>query len=85
MKMSDNIYDFIYNKLSDCFPVGGGAVGAVTQVKDFTFLPTWEAIVSTIVVAAIGAAVGYLIKLLFDIIFYKLKRKFNFFKFFRGK
>ncbi len=74
------IYNYVLNKFSDLFPVGGGAIGAVTQIDKIeqTFhWPQADMIVSTIIIAAIGAIVGYLVKLLFDIIFCNTKKKFN--------
>jgi preprotein translocase subunit Sss1 len=77
MKVMDKIYGFILNKLSDIFPIGGGAIGAITQVQKVSNFPTWEFILSAVIVATIGAVVGYVVKLLFDIIFKKLKNKYN--------
>lgn len=76
MKMSLSLHTFL-TKISDAFPIGGGAAGAVSQVKEFTYLPTWEAVISAVVVAIIGATVGYFVKLGWDIVFRKLKKKLN--------
>jgi ABC-type phosphate/phosphonate transport system permease subunit len=77
MKMIEKIYYFILCKMSDLFPPAGGMVGAVSQTKQFEFLPTWEAILSTVIIAVVGGAVGYIVKLLFDIIFNPLKEKYK--------
>ena len=74
--MSVRLYCFV-TKVSDAFPIGGGAAGAVSQVKEFTYLPTWEAVISAVVVAVIGATVGYFVKLGWDIAFKKLKRRLD--------
>lgn len=71
-----NLYNCL-SKISDAFPIGGGAAGAITQVKEFTYLPTWEAVVTAIIVAIIGATVGYFVKLGWDIVFRKLKKKYE--------
>lgn len=74
--MSSNAYIFL-SKISDAFPIGGGAAGAVSQVQHLSYLPTWEAVVTAIIVATIGATVGYFVKLGWDIIFRNLKKKYN--------
>jgi len=81
MKFMDKIYGFIFNKMSDLFPIGGGAAGALSQVDTVAqngwHLPSHEVLIPTIIIAAIGASIGYLIKLLFDIIFRNTRKKFN--------
>lgn len=57
------------------FPIFGGIGGAVSQIKDFNFLPHWESIVSAIIVAVIGAVVGYIVKMFLDFIIISIKRK----------
>ena len=58
------------NKIMEyMFPVGGGTIGAVSQINLFKYFPTWEVCISTVVVAAIGAIVGYLVKLGLDKLF----------------
>lgn len=70
MKMIDKIINSVCK--TDSLPIVGGATGAFTQTpKLFPYFPTWETVISTIVVAAIGAVVGYLIKLVLDRIFHK--------------
>lgn len=60
----------LYNKFSNSLPVVGGGYGAYTQVDHILhYFPTAEAIVSTIIITAIGALVGYLMKLILDKIF----------------
>jgi hypothetical protein len=76
MNMSYKIFSF-FNKIGDVFPVGGGAAGAASQAKQFEYLPTWEAVIATIIITIIGAFVGYLVKLGLDIIFCKIKKKYN--------
>ena len=65
--MVQKIYSFV-------FPVGGGTIGAVSRINLFELLPTWEVIVSTVVLAGIGAFVGYMVKLILDKIFCKDKK-----------
>lgn len=56
------------SKVSNLFPPVGGATGALLEA-----FPHFSSILSTIVLAAIGATVGYLVKLLLDWVF-KVKR-----------
>lgn len=74
--MSEKLFCLIY-KFNDFLPVAGGAGGAVSQAKQFQFLPTWEVVVSTIIITIIGAVLGYGVKLLLDIVFCKLKKKYK--------
>ena len=65
-------------KISDIFPPAGGAIGAVSQTKNImSYLPTWESIVAAIIISFIGACVGYLVKLIFDIVFRRIKEKYH--------
>ena len=57
---------------TDSLPVIGGAGGALTQTHNLMW-PTFEQIIYTMVIAAIGATVGYLVKLLLDYLFKKCK------------
>lgn len=76
MNMSYKIFSF-FNKIGDVFPIGGGAAGAASQAKQFSYLPTWEAVIATIIITIIGALVGYLVKLGLDVIFRKIRKKYN--------
>jgi phosphate/sulfate permease len=61
---------------TDSLPVVGGGFGAFSQTpKLIPWLPTWEVIISTIIITMIGAIVGYLVKLLLDRIFIKPKER----------
>jgi hypothetical protein len=63
------------HKLIDCLPVFGGVSGALSQApKLIEYMPTLEAIISTIILTAVGAAVGYIVKILLDKVFYKKKK-----------
>ena len=53
-------------------PVVGGATGALTQVKN-VMLPSLDTIIYTICIMAIGATVGYLIKIFLDWLILKIK------------
>lgn len=53
-------------KVSNLLPPAGGAAGALFEV-----LPNFTSIAQTIVLAAIGATVGYIVKLLLDKMFAK--------------
>jgi len=69
--------NFFNNKLSNFFPVGGGSIGAVAQANNVDFVqyfPQWEAVISTIIIAALGAVIGYMVKLIFDLIFRDFKK-----------
>jgi len=59
-------------RLSTILPVGGGTSAGI--FVSFVF-PSPEQIVSTIILGAIGAIVGYLVKLLLDKIFKKNENK----------
>mgnify|MGYP001568762465 CR=1 FL=1 len=52
---------------TDIFPPLGGATGALTSkgIVGQVF-PEWEVIIYTIILAAVGAVVGYLVKLFLD-------------------
>lgn len=64
----------IYEQCSEFLPIIGGATGAATQASQFTqYLPEWEMVISTIIITAIGACVGYIVKLLLDRLFKKKK------------
>jgi len=58
---------------TDNLPVLGGATGALTQVKNVMF-PSIDTIIYTICIMAIGATVGYLIKMFLDWIISKAKK-----------
>lgn len=74
--MSEKIILFI-NKFHEYLPSVGGATGAITQVKQFTFLPTWDAVLATVTLTIIGAVLGYLVKLFLDIICRNIKKKYG--------
>jgi len=57
---------------TDNLPVVGGATGALTQVKNIMF-PSLDTIIYTICIMAIGATVGYLIKIFLDWLILKIK------------
>lgn len=58
--------------LNDLFPVSFGAGSAGI----FAFV-TYNNVLSTIVLAAIGALVGYLMKKFLDMVFKRIKKKTN--------
>ena len=58
---------------TDNLPALGGATGALTQVKN-VMLPSLDTIIYTICIMAIGATVGYLIKILLDWLVLKVKK-----------
>ena len=66
------------NKITDTFPVVGGASGGVlsqnTLAQINNMWPPFSHIVYTVILAAIGALVGYLVKLLLDEMFSKYKK-----------
>jgi len=57
---------------TDNLPVVGGVTGALTQVKNVMF-PSLDTIIYTICIMAIGATVGYLIKIFLDWLILKIK------------
>lgn len=66
--MSENTY----NKLNTLLPVFGGASGAASQVHKLTaFFPSWETLISSIIITVVGAVIGYLVKVLLDRVFKK--------------
>jgi len=52
---------------------GAGSTTAYFAPKMIAIFPTWEAIVSTIIIATVGATVGYFIKIALDAIFQRKK------------
>jgi len=71
--MINKIISIIFN--TDSLPIIGGATGAVTQAKKLvSYMPSVDAIISTIVITIIGATVGYLVKIFLDMLFHKIKK-----------
>ena len=70
--MITRITNYIFS--TDSLPVIGGTVGAVSQISPTKMFPPFEVLVYTIIVAAVGAAVGYLVKLLLDLVVQNVKR-----------
>lgn len=66
-----------FDKLGDTLPVFGGAGGAISQAPEMSYLPTAQAIVTTIIITILGAVIGYIVKLMLDITFKNYKRKNN--------
>lgn len=62
---------------TDSLPAVGGVTGALTQMKKIAF-PTADAIIYTIIIAAVGAVVGYLVKLFLDWLFLKYRKRKRF-------
>lgn len=63
-------------KLTDTLPIIGGASGAASQIDKITpYLPTMEAVTSTIIITVVGAVIGYLVKLAMDRLFKCNKNK----------
>jgi hypothetical protein len=57
----------IYFKINEHLPVFGSVTGAITQVHNITqYLPSWESIISCVIITIVGGITGYLIKLLLD-------------------
>ena len=71
----------IFNTIfrTDSLPVigggAGGATGAFLDSRVIEYLPSSEAIVITVILSAIGAIVGYLVKLLLDYLIKKSKKR----------
>lgn len=59
---------------TDSLPIIGGASGAVIANEIISPIPPLYTIFSTIILAAIGSVVGYLVKLFLDYIINKRKR-----------
>lgn len=59
--------------LNAIFPIGGGSVGAISQIQELTSHSELSHIVYTIIIATIGAVVGYIMKKLLDFLWLKLK------------
>ena len=57
---------------TDSLPVVGGSIGALSQINGTFMLPPFEVLIYTSIVAAVGAVVGYLVKLLLDHIIIKI-------------
>lgn len=58
---------------TDIIPVAGGSAGAVVGGNMTCSLPSPTAVLTTIILAIVGATVGYLVKMLLDYIAKKVK------------
>ena len=54
-KMKNKIYNFM-------FPIGGGTVGAATQIKQIALHSHWDIVWDTVLIAGVGAIMGILVK-----------------------
>ena len=62
--MKNTIDSFMYKS---GLPMMGGSVGALTQVNgDASLFPTLSVIIHIIIVATIGAVIGYMVRSFFD-------------------
>ena len=61
-----------YITTTDIFPVAGGSIGAVSSPLIIN-LPSQDMILGTIILAALGATIGYIVKLILDYIVKKCK------------
>ena len=68
MKVVKKAYEFI-------FPVGGGTIGAITQLKEVAVQTRWDIMWDAALVAFVGAIVGLLVKKLFDWLWPKIRKK----------
>jgi hypothetical protein len=59
---------------TDAIPIAGGATGAIMNTIIF---PPASTLISTAILAGLGAFVGYFVKLCLDKMFAKLKEKKN--------
>ena len=60
--MINQILDYV-------FPIGGGITGALLKIDSVTFFPNIEQIVNVVILSAIGALTGLIIKKIWDKIF----------------
>lgn len=75
--MTQRILTFC-EKTTNILPVVGGTTGAIAQIGPlFNYLPTLQAVITTIILGLLGTIVGYFGKLLCDIVFKKLRKKFK--------
>ena len=74
--MSYRVYSFL-SKITDTLPIGGGAIGAASQASHFINIPSVGVLFTAFIFSLIGASGGYLAKLFFDVIFRKIKKKYN--------
>jgi len=76
MTMEKIIY--VICKVANAFPIGGGAIGALSQIKKLTeFMPSWETLISALIVSIAGACLGFLVKLLLETLVRKLRKKYK--------
>ena len=66
MKMLNKIYNF-------AFPMTGGSIGAVTQVQNVSEVLQWGPVLSTAILAAVGAIVGLIVNELWKFIKRRVK------------
>jgi len=72
--MINKVIYIIFN--TDSLPILGGATATVTQTKKILDgIPSIETIINTVIIAIIGATIGYLVKILLDMLFHKPKSK----------
>ena len=72
----NKMFKYFSERFTNIFPIGGGSAGAIYQMNSITsYFPTWEVIVSTIIVGIIGACIGYGVKLALDYIFRNFKER----------
>ena len=57
--MKNRIYNFM-------FPVGGGAAGAATQIKEIALHSHWDLVGDTRLIAGVGAIMGILVKNVYE-------------------
>jgi len=60
---------------TDSLPIVGGAGGALSQLGQTSAIPSIEAFIYTLIIAAFGAMIGYGVKLVLDYIVSRYKRK----------
>jgi len=53
--MKGKMVTYLYEKISNILPIGGGSAGAVYQINNVSeYFPTWEVIITTMIFLQIG-------------------------------
>lgn len=77
--MISKILDYLFsidggmiNKILDyVFPIGGGITGALLNIREVSFFPDLQQLVNIVILSALGALTGLIVKKIWDLLFKK--------------